>query len=97
MEPVDEDGKRVFKATPGYNYFPWGADDVNYIRRTAQDLYALIERNGQGVGLRQRLRNRERVEGGLARPLSVRLESPSACQLARASAGCVRRVSLDRG
>jgi hypothetical protein len=49
MEPVDESGKKTFKAKPGFNYFPWDADDVNYIHRTAQDLYALIERGGQGT------------------------------------------------
>jgi len=46
MEPIDDRGDKVFKARPGFNSFTWDASDINYINRTAQDLYALVERVG---------------------------------------------------
>lgn len=48
MEPIDQSGKKTFKAQPGFNNFAWDAAVVNYIHRTAQDLYALIEWSGAG-------------------------------------------------
>ena len=46
MEPIDEQGNKIFKARSGFNSFTWQADNVNYIQRTSQDLYALVERRG---------------------------------------------------
>jgi hypothetical protein len=48
MEPTDGRGNKVFRARSGFNSFTWEATDVNYIHRTAQELYALVERLGEG-------------------------------------------------
>jgi hypothetical protein len=48
MEPTDASGNKIFRAKSGFNSFTWDATDINYIHRTAQDLYAWVERLGPG-------------------------------------------------
>jgi hypothetical protein len=46
MEPTDENGNKDFKAKAGFNSFAWEGIEVKYIKRTAQDLYVLVQRIG---------------------------------------------------
>jgi hypothetical protein len=43
MEPIDVNGKKLFKAKSGFNFFSWDAQDVRYIRRQPEELCALVE------------------------------------------------------